>query len=294
MPGQLQFEDAIPRADALQEIQIVQAAELQRDLLDIRQIAEEGDIPQIPLVVIDPDSLQAGAARNGRKVPERFRIAQIQKPQQFHLPHGGNVLQILQVELNAVELLQSLQEREVLHRNTGEPHGPQIRTGFQTGEIGTASVPADQIEFLLSANTGEPLRPLSKVASGGELSRIMLAFKCIEADVDAIPVLVFDEVDTGISGRTAQKVSEKMAAIAEHRQVICITHLPQIAAMADQHFEIEKHGDEVNGTETQIHLLNEEDSVRELARLLGGAAITPAVPRYAPEPLGTLPGPYHS
>ena len=109
-----------------------------------------------------------------------------------------------------------------------------------------------------------------------ELSRIMLAIKAILADKDQIDTLIFDEIDTGISGRTAQKVSEKMAVIGQHRQVLCITHLPQIAAMADTHFEIEKH---VEGTETitQIHPLEGEESVRELARLLGGAQITPAV-----------------
>ena len=104
----------------------------------------------------------------------------------------------------------------------------------------------------------------------------MLAIKAILADRDQIETLIFDEIDTGISGRTAQKVSEKMAVIGNARQVLCITHLPQIAAMADTHFEIEKHIDGKETT-TQIHLLEGEDSIRELARLLGGAQITPAV-----------------
>ena len=134
----------------------------------------------------------------------------------------------------------------------------------------------DDVEFLISTNPGESLKPLNQVASGGELSRVMLAIKTVLAGKDAIDTLIFDEIDTGISGRTAQKVSEKMAVIGQHRQVLCITHLPQIAAMADTHFEIEKH---VEGTETitQIHPLEGEESVRELARLLGGAQITPAV-----------------
>ena len=122
----------------------------------------------------------------------------------------------------------------------------------------------------------ESLKPLGKIVSGGELSRIMLALKAILADRDQIETLIFDEIDTGISGRTAQKVSEKMAVIGHHHQVLCITHLPQIAAMADSHFEIEK---QVEGTKTttQIHPLDEEASIRELARLLGGAQITGAV-----------------
>lgn len=131
----------------------------------------------------------------------------------------------------------------------------------------------DNIEFLISTNPGEPLRPLAKVASGGELSRIMLAIKTLLADKDETETLIFDEIDTGISGRTAQKVSEKMAYIGRSHQVLCITHLPQIAAMADRHYEISKKVED-GQTRTQIHVLNAEDSVRELARILGGAEIT--------------------
>lgn len=134
----------------------------------------------------------------------------------------------------------------------------------------------DEVEYVISTNPGETLKPLGKIVSGGELSRIMLALKAILADRDQIETLIFDEIDTGISGRTAQKVSEKMAVIGRHHQVLCITHLPQIAAMADTHFEIEKHLKETE-TITQIHPLHGEDCLRELARLLGGAEITPAV-----------------
>ena len=134
----------------------------------------------------------------------------------------------------------------------------------------------DDIEYEISTNPGESVKPLGRIVSGGELSRIMLAIKAILADRDHIETLIFDEIDTGISGRTAQKVSEKMAVIGRCHQVLCITHLPQIAAMADTHFEIEKHQ---RGTETitEIHPLEGDDSVRELARLLGGAEITQAV-----------------
>lgn len=134
----------------------------------------------------------------------------------------------------------------------------------------------DDIEYEISTNPGESLKPLDKIVSGGELSRIMLAIKTILADRDQIETLIFDEIDTGISGRTAQKVSEKMAVIGRCHQVLCITHLPQIAAMADTHFEIEKHQKD-NETITEIHPLEGDDSVRELARLLGGAEITQAV-----------------
>ena len=134
----------------------------------------------------------------------------------------------------------------------------------------------DDVEYEISTNPGESLKPLGKIVSGGELSRIMLAIKAILADRDQIETLIFDEIDTGISGRTAQKVSEKMALIGRCHQVLCITHLPQIAAMADTHFEIEKHQKD-NETITEIHPLEGDDSVRELARLLGGAELTQAV-----------------
>ena len=131
----------------------------------------------------------------------------------------------------------------------------------------------DEVQFLISTNPGQPMRPLKDVASGGELSRIMLAIKTVLADSDEIPTLIFDEIDTGISGRTAQKVSEKLSYIAGSHQVICITHLPQIAAMADIHFEILKSASE-GSTATTIERLGREKSIRELARLLGGAQIT--------------------
>lgn len=130
----------------------------------------------------------------------------------------------------------------------------------------------DEAEYLISLNPGEDLKPLSKIASGGELSRIMLGLKSVLAGKDDIDTLIFDEIDTGISGRTAQKVSEKMALIAKKHQVICITHLPQIASMADTHFLIEKNVMD-NTTRTTIHKLNAEEIITELSRMLGGTEI---------------------
>ncbi|GKX31937.1 DNA repair protein RecN [Vallitalea longa] len=134
----------------------------------------------------------------------------------------------------------------------------------------------DDIEFLISTNIGEPPKSLSKVASGGELSRIMLAIKSVLANSDDIETLIFDEIDTGISGKTAGLVAEKLAQISKRHQVICITHLAQIAAMGDSHFIIEKKVKD-NVTNTIISKLNKHDSVNELARLLGGVKITEAV-----------------
>lgn len=134
----------------------------------------------------------------------------------------------------------------------------------------------DEVEFMLSPNPGEPMKPIGQAASGGELSRVMLAVKAVLAGHDEIPTLIFDEIDAGISGRTAQMVAEKMAYIADTHQVICISHLAQIAAMADAHYLIEKENQE-NHTSTQIRLLTGEEPVRELARILGGVEITQAV-----------------
>lgn len=131
----------------------------------------------------------------------------------------------------------------------------------------------DKVEFLISANAGESLKPLAKIASGGEMSRVMLALKTVLVDADDIGTFIFDEIDTGVSGRTARKVGEKMRLLGKKRQILCITHLPQIAAMADSHFLIEK---ESHGTETMTKVtpLSEEGSVGEVARLMGGSDVT--------------------
>ncbi len=144
----------------------------------------------------------------------------------------------------------------------------------QTDSYGPIGI--DQAEFYISTNPGEPAKPLKNVASGGELSRMMLAVKSVLADRDEVYTLIFDEIDAGISGRTAQRVSEKLNMISGERQVICITHLPQIASMADCHFLIEKHVEE-NGTVTTIRQLSKEEEVEELARMLGGVEITETV-----------------
>ena len=140
----------------------------------------------------------------------------------------------------------------------------------------------DDVEFMISLNPGQPVKPLVNIASGGELSRIMLAIKSVMADRDDIETLIFDEIDVGISGRTAQKVSEKMAVIGKKHQVICITHLAQIAAMADSHFVIRKTVEEMDTT-TNIFELDEKESIEELARILGGAKITDTVMQSAVE-----------
>ena len=135
---------------------------------------------------------------------------------------------------------------------------------------------SERVNFMVSLNPGEPLLPLQTAPSGGELSRIMLAIKTILADKDQIPTLIFDEIDSGISGETAGRVGEKLKRISKYRQVILITHLPQIAAPADRHYEIKKINDHERAV-TTIRLLEEEESVREIARLLGGSHISDTV-----------------
>ena len=144
----------------------------------------------------------------------------------------------------------------------------------------------DDVEFMISTNPGEPMKSLGSVASGGELSRIMLAIKTVLASRDRIPTMIFDEIDTGISCKTAWKVSEKLGALSRSHQIICITHLPQIAAMADAHYRIAKQA--VNQkTETGITRLPQEEVVEELARMLGGETITDTVRENARELLHT-------
>lgn len=142
----------------------------------------------------------------------------------------------------------------------------------------------DKVEFLISTNKGEDLKPLSKIVSGGEMSRIMLGFKRILADYDNIPCLIFDEIDTGISGRTAQIVGEKIKMIANNHQVISISHLPQIAALADTHFIIEKSTDK-NKTSTKVRKLDDSERIDELSRLLGGVDLTDTTKLHAKEML---------
>ena len=185
----------------------------------------------------------------------------------------------------------SLQER--VREELRQLDMPKVR--FETeflpkpGEWGMDETGMDEVQFLMSANLGEDLKPIQKVASGGELARIMLALKNVLAEDDGIHSLVFDEVDTGVSGRAAQKVAEKMAQVARHKQVLCVTHLPQLAAMADTHFRVEK-GEDKGRTFTHVAVLEREDRKQELARLIGGTKVTQALLESAEELLNQAEG----
>lgn len=161
---------------------------------------------------------------------------------------------------------------------------PKVQFSCRFTEIALAATGADQVAFYMSANVGEALKPLSKVASGGELARIMLAMKNVLAEQDKVQTLIFDEVDTGVSGRAAQKVAEKLRSVARNKQVLCVTHLPQLAAMGDTHLLIAK--EERSGrTYTTVTPLDLEGRKRELARIIGGASITETTLKSAEEML---------
>ena len=158
----------------------------------------------------------------------------------------------------------------------------QFQCRFRETELGAEG--ADGVAFYLSANAGEDLKPLSKVASGGELARIMLSMKNVLAEKDAVDTLIFDEVDTGVSGRAAQRIAEKLRSLAKHKQVLCVTHLPQLAALADTHMLIAK-SERDGRTFTTVTPLDNQGRVNELARIIGGTNITEITRKSAEEML---------
>ena len=161
---------------------------------------------------------------------------------------------------------------------------PKVQFSCTFAQIPLSPNGADAVAFYMSANAGEALKPLNKVASGGELARIMLAMKNVLAEQDQVSTLIFDEVDTGVSGRAAQKVAEKLRSVAKNKQVLCVTHLPQLAALALTHFLIAK--EERGGrTYTTVTPLDLEGRKRELARIIGGANITETTLKSAEEML---------
>ena len=203
------------------------------------------------------------------------------------IAYAGDALARLEKDCTKAERAarKAAEELSAARKTAGETLSQAILTELQQLDMGKirfqvdfAEKPLDatgmdQVRFLMSANLGEELKPINKIASGGELARIMLAMKNVLSEQDHVATMVFDEVDTGVSGRAAQKVAEKMARISRHKQVLCVTHLPQLAAMADTHFSVEKG--EANGrTFTQVRQLDRKQRQMELARLTGGAQVT--------------------
>ena len=206
-------------------------------------------------------------------------LAQLQKKveeTEAEVKHYSNQLSLLRKE-------ESVKLAEAIRKGLRDLNFLDTEFEIVFRELGTYTVQGtDEVEFMISMNPGEPVKALGDVASGGELSRIMLAIKSVMAEKDQIETLIFDEIDVGISGRTAQKVSEKMFFIGRNHQVICITHLAQIAAMADAHYAIEKQVED-GVTKSKIFRLSKEQEIEELARILGGAKITDTVMQSAAE-----------
>lgn len=202
-------------------------------------------------------------------------LARLEKRRDKALKEAQKKAQLLsQARVQAGEALQNRIQTELAQLDM-----PKVRfqAEFQPkgGEFGLDETGMDEVQFLMSANVGEDLKPIQKIASGGELARIMLALKNVLAENDQVGTLVFDEVDTGVSGRAAQKVAEKLADVARSKQVLCVTHLPQLAAMADTHFSVEK-GESKGRTFTQVETLDRQRRKEELARLTSGEHVTGA------------------
>ena len=262
------------------------AAEELRDRLDGLSYSEE-ELEQIESRL---DTLHRLKRKYGGSCEEILRFLENARTQLDEIEFASDRIERLERKLAsaekdahgaAMELRAARQETALrlqtrIQKELAQLDMPKIQFVCQFEEIPLAPNGADAARFLMSANVGEALKPLSKVASGGELARIMLAMKNVLAEQDAVPTLIFDEVDAGVSGRAAQKVAEKLADVAKNKQVLCVTHLPQIAAMADAHFIVEKRI-ECERTYTSVLRLDRAQRRRELARITGGAEITPVL-----------------
>ena len=218
------------------------------DMLDYldRCRAELGQITDADDTLIELERRRAKAEKNAKAQAEKLSLAR-------HEAADALSAQIL-TELSQLDM-------------------GRIRFSVAFTETELTESGMDAVQFLMSANAGEAMKPIHKIASGGELARIMLAMKNVLSEQDQVGTMVFDEVDTGVSGRAAQKVAEKMARISRRKQVLCVTHLPQLAAMADTHFSVEK-GEHDGRTYTRVTQLDRQQRRQELARLTGGSHVT--------------------
>jgi DNA repair protein RecN (Recombination protein N) len=291
-------ENLIPIVEAVQSAYY----QVEDAVGQLRQLAEKLEFEPEQLAEVERrlDVIQTLKRKYGKSVDDILEYAATIQDELEEMRHYDDRLQQLEARLRelaadlAVEALElSMIRRECAERlakaieqELKELHMERARFAIEVRQIADEQgievegikryIDAngiDQVEFLISPNPGEPLRPLAKIASGGELSRVMLAIKAILADTEQVETLIFDEVDAGVSGRAAQAIAEKLAKVAQNRQVLCITHLPQVAALADAHFLIRKEMLEQE-TITIVSYLNDDERVIELARMLSGAAVT--------------------
>ncbi len=280
-------------------------------LHSLRQVKETLEFHPDELAEVERrlDLIQSLKRKYGKNVDEILEYAATIQDELDEIRHYDDRLQQLEARCQelaadlAVEALElSVLRRELAHKlaeaieqQLRDLHMERARFAIEVSQVPDEqgievegikrhvdATGMDRVEFLIAPNPGEPLRPLAKIASGGELSRVMLAIQTILATTDDVQTLIFDEVDTGVSGRAAQAIAEKLARVAQHRQVLCITHLPQVASLADAHFLIQKEMNE-DETMTNVRLLDEEARVVELARMLGGAEVTDKTKEHARE-----------
>ncbi len=280
-----QFEELSDRLEAL-ESEAYDIAETVRDL------EESYDFSPAELDAVESrmDLLYRLEKKYGPTVEDMLAYLEKCREELDRMEYAGDTIARLEKELEG-QRQRTAQAAEVLTRARKDAAGrleariqeelrqldmPRARFSIQFTEQEPAENGADVVRFLMSANVGEDLKPIQKVASGGELARIMLALKNVLAENEPIGTMVFDEVDTGVSGRAAQKVAEKLAELSRRRQVLCVTHLPQLAAMADTHFCVEK-GERNGRTFTGVRVLDREGRRAELARLTGGEHVTAAM-----------------
>ena len=243
------------------------------------------------------DLINGLKAKYGRTIEEIFTYRKLQEEKleklhkyeenlqelKEHLRELENILEKKSDELAEIRKEYSKQLEQKIIQGLKDLNFLDVRFGIRVEEGENPGVDGwDDVEFLISTNPGEPVKPLGKIASGGELSRIMLALKTIFAQKQGVTSIIFDEVDTGVSGRVAQAIAEKISLISRNSQVLCITHLPQVAAIADHHYFIAKHV--IDGrTETHVKFLNNSERVQELARMLSGSKITELTLEHAQE-----------
>ena len=274
--------------------QVMDLAEEVRDLRD--RLAFSGD--ELEQIEDRLDVIHKLRRKYGATVEDILAFLERSRQELDEIEFAGDRLEELKVDLAKVEstakeaalvlraerqrAAKELEDRILLELEQLDM--PKVQFCCQFSETELTADGLDAVRFLMSANVGEALKPLSKVASGGELARIMLAMKNVMAEQDAVPTLIFDEVDAGVSGRAAQKVAVKLRSVSRNKQVLCVTHLPQIAAMADTHLLISK-AERSGRTYTSVQPLSREGRIDEIARIIGGAVITDITRKSAEEML---------
>ena len=280
-----QFESMHNRLDALQS-EAYDIAEILRDMQDAMEFSPH-ELDELESRI---DQLYRLKKKYGATVEDMLDYLEKCREELDQITFSADTVLRLEKELEkqrekvlaAAQQLSALRKKsaaeleERIQDELRQLDMPKVRFAICFEEKKPDATGIDEVRFLMSANVGEELRPINRVASGGELARIMLALKNVLAENEEIGTLVFDEVDTGVSGRAAQKVAEKLAQVSRKKQVLCVTHLPQLAAMADTHFSVEK-GERDGRTFTRVEELDRQRRKEELARLTGGANITEAM-----------------